>query len=67
MPLALPTLKLVLPRMRPGAVIIIDNTVSAAHMYEELLNFLRAPGSPFTNLTLPYSNGLEMSVYLPPR
>lgn len=64
-PLALPTLKLVLPRLRAGAVVVVDNTISSADRYQELLTFLRAPGSLFTNLTLPYANGLEMCVYLP--
>lgn len=64
-PMALPTLKLVQPKMRHGAVVIADNTIGAAKQYEDLLNYLRSPDSGFTNLTLPYSRGLEMSVYLP--
>ncbi|KAM4065751.1 methyltransferase [Hirsutella rhossiliensis] len=64
-PMALPTLQLVQPRMRRGAVIITDNTIKAAEGYKELLNHLRGPASPFINVTLPYSNGLEMSIYLP--
>ncbi|KAG6855928.1 hypothetical protein H0H87_009362 [Tephrocybe sp. NHM501043] len=64
-PMALPTLTLIQPRMRYGAVVIVDNTIQAAERYKELLDYLRAPGSGFTNLTLPYSNGLEMCVYLP--
>ncbi|KAF4312696.1 S-adenosyl-L-methionine-dependent methyltransferase [Botryosphaeria dothidea] len=66
-PLALPTLKLVQPKMRPGAVVLTDNTVTAAEGYKELLDYLRAPGSGFTNVTLPYEGGLEMSVYYPPQ
>ncbi|KAG6909280.1 hypothetical protein DXG01_001224 [Tephrocybe rancida] len=64
-PMALPTLKLIQPKLRHGAVIIADNTVQFAAEYKDLLDHLRAPGSGFMNLTLPYSNGLEMSVYLP--
>jgi hypothetical protein len=51
--------------MRYGAVVITDNTIGSAEKYEDLLNYLRHPDSGFTNLTLPYSRGLEMSVYLP--
>ncbi|KAG6862716.1 hypothetical protein C0991_010554, partial [Blastosporella zonata] len=58
-PMALPTLKLIQPRMRYGAVVIADNTLQHAENYKELLDHLRAPGSGFTNLTLPYRNGLE--------
>ncbi|KAK5467211.1 hypothetical protein LTS15_000183 [Exophiala xenobiotica] len=64
-PLALPVLKLVQPRMRRGAVVIVDNTISSSSRYKDLLNYLRASDSGFTNLTLPYTKGLEMSVYMP--
>jgi predicted O-methyltransferase YrrM len=64
-PMALPTLKLVQPRMRHGAVIIADNTISSGDKYKEFFDYIRAPDSGFTNSTLPFSGGLEMSVYLP--
>lgn len=64
-PMALPTLKLIQPKMRRGAVVLADNTARSPSGYKELLGYLRAPESGFTNLTLPYKNGLEMSVYLP--
>ncbi|KAH8819835.1 S-adenosyl-L-methionine-dependent methyltransferase [Xylogone sp. PMI_703] len=63
-PVALPALKLLEPRMKPGAVVIIDNTISSAERYTELLMHLRSPGSGYTNLTIPYSNGLEMCLKL---
>ncbi|GKZ80004.1 hypothetical protein AnigIFM56816_004214 [Aspergillus niger] len=64
-PLALPTLKTVLPRLRHGAVVLADNTISGAQGYTDLLSFLRSPENGFRNMTLPFTNGLEMSVYLP--
>ncbi|KAE8374514.1 S-adenosyl-L-methionine-dependent methyltransferase [Aspergillus bertholletiae] len=64
-PMALPTLKLILPHMRYGAVVVADNTIAAADKYKELLDFMRAPGSGFVNMTLPFNNGLEVSAYLP--
>lgn len=63
--MALPTLQLVQPRLRYGAVIIADNTIRSAASYKDLLTYMRAPNSGFINLTLPYNNGLEMSVYVP--
>ncbi|KAI3546759.1 O-methyltransferase [Colletotrichum abscissum] len=63
--LALPTLKTVLPRLRPGAVVLTDNTISAADGYKHLLEFLREPKNGFQNMTLPFTSGFEMSVYLP--
>ncbi|KAJ5348234.1 uncharacterized protein N7506_001487 [Penicillium brevicompactum] len=63
--LALPTLKTVLPRMKAGAVVLTDNTISGAQGYADLLAYLRDPANGFQNMTLPYTNGFEMSVYTP--
>ncbi|RAH68769.1 O-methyltransferase [Aspergillus aculeatinus CBS 121060] len=63
--LALPTLQTVLPRLRRGAVVLTDNTISGAKGYADLLAFLRSSENGFQNMTLPFSNGFEMSVYLP--
>ncbi|KAF5860312.1 hypothetical protein ETB97_001732 [Aspergillus alliaceus] len=63
--LALPTLVTVLPHLRPGAVVLTDNTISGAEGYADLLTFLRAPENGFQNMTLPFTNGFEMSVYRP--
>ncbi|KAJ5679213.1 hypothetical protein N7462_007457 [Penicillium macrosclerotiorum] len=62
-PLALPALKLVQPHLRPGSVIMADNTVKAKSGYEELFTYVDAPGSPFRRVTLPYEGGLDMIVY----
>lgn len=64
-PMALPTLQVVQPKMRPGAVVIVDNTIGSASGYKDLLEYMRGPESPFINLTLPYNKGLEMSIYVP--
>ncbi|KAL6804997.1 S-adenosyl-L-methionine-dependent methyltransferase [Trichoderma sp. SZMC 28013] len=61
-PVALPALKLLEPKLRSGAVVIIDNSISSATRYKELLGHLRSPTNGYTNLTLPYSKGLELSV-----
>ncbi|KAJ5582980.1 hypothetical protein N7535_001600 [Penicillium sp. DV-2018c] len=58
-PLALPVLKLVQPFLRPGAVIVVDNTVKAAHGYAELFSYLDAEGSGFRRVTMPYEGGLN--------
>ncbi|CAG8143600.1 unnamed protein product [Penicillium olsonii] len=63
--LALPTLKTVLPRLRPGAVVLTDNTISGAQGYADLLAYLRDPANGFQNQTLPFTNGFEMSVHMP--
>ncbi|KAH8702959.1 O-methyltransferase [Phaeosphaeriaceae sp. PMI808] len=63
--LALPTLKIIRPKLRYGAVVLTDNTISGAEGYKDLLAYLRAPENGFQNSTLPYTNGFEMSVYMP--
>ncbi|KAJ9373968.1 hypothetical protein DTO282E5_1324 [Paecilomyces variotii] len=63
--LALPTLKTVLPRLRHGAVVLTDNTISGSEGYADLLGYLRTPENGFQNMTLPFTNGFQMSVYLP--
>ncbi|KAJ5616697.1 hypothetical protein N7537_001811 [Penicillium hordei] len=62
-PLALPALKLVQPHFRPGAVIIVDNTVMAGDRYQELFAYVDAEGSGFRRVTMPYEGGLDMIVY----
>lgn len=63
--LALPTLRIVQPHLRHGAVVLTDNTISGADGYRDLLAYLREPAHGFRNMTLPFENGFEMSVYLP--
>jgi predicted O-methyltransferase YrrM len=63
--LALPTLKIVQPHLRHGAVVLADNTISSAKGYAHLLGYLRNPENGFRNMTLPFTNGFEMSVYMP--
>ncbi|KAH7105892.1 S-adenosyl-L-methionine-dependent methyltransferase [Auriculariales sp. MPI-PUGE-AT-0066] len=65
-PLAYPTLELLLPHLRVGAVVATDNTLTHSEGYSKLLGLLRAPDGPFRSTTLPYApGGLEISVYLP--
>lgn len=64
--MALPALKLVQPHLRPGAVIVADNPITSAKGYTELWDYVRTPGSGFSSINVPYSNGLEMIVYYPP-
>lgn len=60
--MALPALKLLEPNMRLGAVVIVDNTIGSAKGYADLLAHLRSSEGGYTNLTLPYTKGLEMCV-----
>ncbi|KAF2185123.1 S-adenosyl-L-methionine-dependent methyltransferase [Zopfia rhizophila CBS 207.26] len=64
-PVALPALKAVLPKLRPGALVLTDNTIQAEHRYQELLSVLRDPKGDFRSSTLPFKGGFEVSVYVP--
>lgn len=63
--MALPTLKIVQPRLRPGALVIADNTTMARGLYGEYLAYLRDPANGFKTTEAPYPGGLQVSVYLP--
>ncbi|KAF5714076.1 O-methyltransferase [Fusarium globosum] len=63
-PLALPTLKLVKPRMKPGATVVADNTEAAKEGYKDLMAYLEDTANGFKLTTLPYSGGLLVAVYL---
>ncbi|KAF5247629.1 hypothetical protein FAUST_685 [Fusarium austroamericanum] len=63
-PLALPTLKLVQPRMQPGATVVADNTDAAKSGYKELMAYLEDGVNGFKISTVPYSGGLLVAVYV---
>ncbi|CAF3529316.1 unnamed protein product [Fusarium graminearum] len=63
-PLALPTLKLVQPRMQPGATVVADNTDAAKSGYKELMAYLEDGANGFKISTVPYSGGLLVAVYV---
>jgi predicted O-methyltransferase YrrM len=61
-PMARPAITLVAPHMRPGAVVIADNTLTFREGYRDYLDFLADPINGFSTNTLPFEGGLEMSV-----
>ncbi|KAK7425757.1 hypothetical protein QQZ08_007732 [Neonectria magnoliae] len=63
--LALPTLEIIKPRLRRGAIVLVDNTGRAKPLYKDLLTYLHDAKNGFKTTTTPYSGGLEMVVYLP--
>jgi predicted O-methyltransferase YrrM len=58
--MARPALELVTPHLRPGAIVIADNTAQYRSEYADYFAFLNAQG--FRTMTLPFDGGLEMSV-----
>ena len=55
-------LELVAPRLRPGAIVICDNTELHRGDYADYFAFLNDPANGFATMTLPFQGGLEFSV-----
>jgi predicted O-methyltransferase YrrM len=62
-PMARPALELVAPHLRPGAIVVCDNTAQYRSEYADYFGFLKANG--FRTMTLPFDGGLEFSVRCP--
>ncbi|KAK7932664.1 hypothetical protein PG985_003376, partial [Apiospora marii] len=62
--LALPALRLVKPKMRIGATVVVDNVVAAKDRYADLLAYLDNPANGFKTSTAPYPGGLLVAVYV---
>ena len=61
-PMARPALKLVAPHLKPGAIVICDNTDRYRAEYADYFAFLNDPAQGFRTTTLPFDGGLEFSV-----
>jgi len=58
----MPAILNIAPHLRPGAVVIADNTESARRGYEAYFGFVADPKNRLKTLTLPFPGGLEMTV-----
>ncbi len=63
-PMALPALERVAPQLRPGAIVVADNTTQFRDAYRDYLAFLDDPANRLSTLTLPFPGGFEFSVRL---
>jgi predicted O-methyltransferase YrrM len=59
---ALPALERVAPSLRPGAIVITDNTAAHAEAYRDYFEFVNDPGNRLRTMTLPFDGGLELTV-----
>jgi predicted O-methyltransferase YrrM len=59
---ALPALELVAPSLRPGAIVLTDNTAAHADAYHDYFEFVNDPGNRLRTMTLPFEGGLELTV-----
>jgi len=62
--LARAAIELIAPHLRPGAIVIADNTSAFPENYTEYFEFLLDPANAFSTQTLPFSGGLELTVKL---
>ena len=62
--MARPALELVTPDLKPGAIVVCDNTEQHRSEYADYFAFLEANG--FRTMTLPFDGGLEWSVRCQP-
>ena len=63
-PMARPALERVAPQLRPGAIVVADNTTQFRDAYRDYFAFLDDPANRFSTVTLPFPGGLELSVRL---
>lgn len=57
-------IELIAPQLRPGAVVVADNTAAFPEAYHEYFAFVNDPERGFTTQTLPFAGGLELTVKL---
>ena len=60
--MARPAMELITPHLRPGAVVVADNTVQAARGYQRFFDFVDDPANGLTRMTLPFEGGLDIVV-----
>jgi len=63
--MARPAIELVAPHLRPGAIVICDNTERYRKEYADYLAFIDNPANGFRTTTLPFDGGLTLSVRCP--
>jgi len=61
-PISRPALSLIAPRLRPGAVVIADNTLQFREAYDDYFAFVHDPRNGLRTMTLPFDGGLEFTV-----
>ena len=59
---ALPALERVSPFLRPGAIVVCDNTTVAAVEYRDYFEFVNDPNNRLRTMTVPFQGGFELTV-----
>ncbi|HEY8156459.1 MAG TPA: class I SAM-dependent methyltransferase [Myxococcota bacterium] len=61
-PMARPALERVAPHLRPGAIVVADNTLQFRDAYRDYFDFVNDPANRLSTQTLPFEGGFELSV-----
>ncbi len=59
---ALPALERVSSSLRPGAIVVCDNTTVDADEYRDYFTFVNDPSNRFRTMTVPFQGGFELTV-----
>lgn len=62
-----PALELLMPKLKPGALIVCDNAVRFRQDYRDYLDRVHDPSTGFMSTTLAGGGGIELSIWLPRR
>jgi predicted O-methyltransferase YrrM len=62
--LYLPVLRLLEPRLAPGALVVADDTISMAAEMPDYLSYVRDPAHGYLSVSFPESDGLEITCRL---
>jgi predicted O-methyltransferase YrrM len=62
MEMARPALERIAPHLRPGSIVVCDNTKAFRDGYEQYFDFIADPRNRFRTMTLPFSGGFELTV-----
>lgn len=60
-PMARPALERIAPQLRPGAIVVADNTTQFRDAYRDYFAFVNDPANGLRTLTLPFEGGLEFT------
>lgn len=63
--MVLPTLRVLEPNLKKGAVIVADHVTSSADGYRDFHEYIETHRESYRSLVLPYYGGLEIIVYDP--
>jgi predicted O-methyltransferase YrrM len=61
-PLARPILEMLQSNLRPGALVLCDNTAQFKTEYREYLDYVRDPANGFLSIHVPFRGGLEVTM-----